>query len=142
MNPSQAISEVREALKGSHGWKPTPGPWTERLLVVSAGPTVIGRFMGTLGKYEPEQANALFVTACNPSNITAILEDYDRLTKRVAELEASMNKIDAIRNDIIGRQSIGWSSVVYPLVAALGEAGYEGQSYEDAQRAAISRSTQ
>lgn len=47
--------------------------------------------------------------------------------------QAALAKIDAIRNDIIARQTINWSAHIYPLVAALGEAGYEGVDYETAR---------
>ena len=57
------------------------------------------------------------------------------LRERVRVLEDALTKIDAIRNDIIGRQKIGWSSHVYPLVAALDEAGYPGMEYEAARAA-------
>ena len=62
------------------------------------------------------------------------------LRERVRVLEDALTKIDAIRNDIIGRQKIGWSSHVYPLVAALDEAGYPGMEYE-AARAALGDKT-
>lgn len=51
---------------------------------------------------------------------------------RIASLEAelvaarsALDKIHAIRNDIISRQKLGWSAHVYPLVVVLSEAGYE-----------------
>jgi hypothetical protein len=50
-----------------------------------------------------------------------------------ARLRTALEKIDAIRNDIIGRQNINWSRHIYPLVAALGEAGFEGADYEVAR---------
>ena len=59
---------------------------------------------------------------------------------RIKVLEDALSKIDAIRNDIIGRQKIGWSSHVYPMVAALDEAGYPGMDYE-AARAALGDKT-
>ena len=62
------------------------------------------------------------------------------LRERVRVLEDALTKIDAIRNDIIGRQKIGWSSHVYPMVAALDEAGYPGMEYE-AARAALGDKT-
>jgi hypothetical protein len=61
---------------------------------------------------------------------TALL---DLLSQRDTALKALV-KIDAIRNSIIGCQSVNWSEHVYPLVAALGEAGFEGQEYEDARK--------
>lgn len=67
----------------------------------------------------------------------SIIMDRDA---RIKVLEDALTKIDAIRNDIIGRQKIGWSSHVYPLVAALDEAGYPGLDY-DAARAALGDKT-
>jgi len=58
-------------------------------------------------------------------------------SERIRVLREALEKIDAIRNDIIGRQSINWSRHIYPLVAALGEAGYEGLDFEEARAAAI-----
>lgn len=55
------------------------------------------------------------------------------LQARVGELEGALTKIDAIRNSIIGCQSVNWSEHIYPLVAALNEAGFEGQEYESAR---------
>lgn len=54
----------------------------------------------------------------------------------LAELEASraaLAKIDAIRNNIIGKQGVDWSRDIYPLVAVLGEVGYEGEGYDRAR---------
>jgi hypothetical protein len=42
----------------------------------------------------------------------------------------ALEKINAIRNSIIGFQKVGWSDHVYPLVAALQEAGIEGAGYD------------
>jgi hypothetical protein len=53
-----------------------------------------------------------------------------------ARLRTALEKIDAIRNDIIGRQSVNWSRHIYPLVTALGEAGFEGAGYEIAREKA------
>ena len=61
--------------------------------------------------------------------LTSVLLDRDRLA-------LALSKIDAIRNSIIGTQSINWSAHVYPLVAALYEAGYEGEGYDVAREKA------
>jgi hypothetical protein len=50
-----------------------------------------------------------------------------------APLLSALTKIDAIRNSIIGAQKVNWSEHVYPLVAALDEAGFPGQPYEQAR---------
>lgn len=48
-------------------------------------------------------------------------------------MRVALAKVDAIRNSIIGFQRISWSEHIYPLVAALKEAGYEGIGYEKAR---------
>lgn len=42
---------------------------------------------------------------------------------------AALTKINNIRNSIIGFQTVNWSEHIYPLVAALEEAGIEGAGY-------------
>lgn len=49
----------------------------------------------------------------------------------------ALDKIDRIRNSIVGLQAINWSAHIYPLVAALGEAGFQGVGYEKARAEAI-----
>lgn len=53
----------------------------------------------------------------------------DEDTAELARLRAALEKINAIRNSIIGLQTINWSEHVYQLVAALEEAGLEGMGY-------------
>lgn len=48
-------------------------------------------------------------------------------------LKSALTKINDIRNSIIGCQKVNWSEHVYPLVAALDAAGFEGASYEVAR---------
>lgn len=45
----------------------------------------------------------------------------------------ALNKINEIRNSIVGFQNINWSEHIYPLVAALDEAGIEGMGYPEAK---------
>lgn len=53
--------------------------------------------------------------------------------KGIQRLRGALEKINEIRNDVIGRQSVGWSKHIYPLVAALDEAGFKGAPYEKAR---------
>jgi hypothetical protein len=53
--------------------------------------------------------------------------------EQVSEREA-LAKINEIRNSIIGLQKLNWSEHVYPLVAALDAAGYEGMPYPEARK--------
>lgn len=62
---------------------------------------------------------------CALTAVAALIEERDRY-------HAALTKIDAIRNSIIGFQNVGWSDHIYPLVAALHEAGFEGQGYKEA----------
>ena len=64
------------------------------------------------------------------SNANACMQEA---ADHIEKLTAALSKIDAIRNSIIGCQAMNWSAHVYPLVAALGDAGYEGQGYEEAR---------
>lgn len=62
-----------------------------------------------------------------------------RLAVIVAEekkLRDSLTRIDSIRNSIIGHQTVHWSAHIYPLVAALKDAGFEGLGYEVAKKIA------
>ncbi len=52
------------------------------------------------------------------------------VTAENARLREALEKIDAIRNSIIGFQTVGWSDHIYPMVAALEEAGFEGKGYD------------
>lgn len=53
--------------------------------------------------------------------------------RRCRELEAALDKINEIRNSIIGLQTINWSAHIYPLVAALEAAGIKGMGYDAAR---------
>lgn len=52
-------------------------------------------------------------------------------------LEAALTKISAIRDDMVGRQAINWSAHIYPIVAALGEAGFAGLGFEESRKRAV-----
>jgi predicted secreted protein len=58
--------------------------------------------------------------------IEALREEMDRLA-------AALGKVNEIRNSIIGLQTMNWSEHVYPLVAALDDAGIQGQPYAEAR---------
>lgn len=58
----------------------------------------------------------------------------DCLRAEVSRLRDAIGKVNGIRNSIIGLQTINWSEHVYPLVAALKEAGMEGMDYPEAQK--------
>ena len=60
-----------------------------------------------------------------------------RLVDGAAPLWDALVKISAIRDSIIGRQTVNWSMHVYPLVAALHEAGFPGAGYEEARKRAV-----
>ncbi len=51
----------------------------------------------------------------------------------LAAYDAALVKINDIRNSIIGFQTMNWSEHIYPLVAALEEAGIKGAGYPAAR---------
>lgn len=59
------------------------------------------------------------------------------LLERLRRAEDALAKINEIRNDVVGRQAVGFSQHVYPLVAALEGAGIRGAGYEKARRAVL-----
>lgn len=62
-----------------------------------------------------------------------------RLERENAQLKKFAMEVDEIRNSIIGTQTVNWSAHIYPLVAALQEIGYVGESYEEARAKASSQ---
>lgn len=78
-------------------------------------------------KIQEEDLAGLVVEAVNA--LPALIASWHR----ARELEAALLKINEIRNCIIGTQALNWSAHVYPLVAALDEAGIEGMGYDAAQ---------
>ena len=68
------------------------------------------------------------------NQITYWKERADKAEARVEVLETCGNAINAIRNSIVAFQKVNWSEHMYPLVAALNEAGFEGDSYEVAHK--------
>jgi hypothetical protein len=66
-------------------------------------------------------------------------KERDALRAEVERLTVGLDKINDIRNSIIGLsiiglQTVNWSEHIYPLVAALNEAGIEGTPYEDGRK--------
>lgn len=67
--------------------------------------------------------------AFGPDSRSVILELADALEQATAAL----GEIDRIRDNIIGCQGVNWSRDIYPLVAALDEAGFPGEGYDKAR---------
>lgn len=59
--------------------------------------------------------------------------ERDTLASEVERLKVFGEKVNTIRNSIIGTQTINWSEHIYPLVAALNAAGFEGMDYPEAR---------
>ena len=60
-------------------------------------------------------------------------KERDAAIARAEKAEAALAKINAIRDSIIGAQNINWSEHIYPLVAALNEAGFQGTPHKVAR---------
>lgn len=68
--------------------------------------------------------------------IVTAVNAYASQKAEIERLREAMEKIDAIRNSIIGYQNVGWSAHIYPLVAALEDAGFHGEGYEKSRELA------
>lgn len=93
-------------------------------------------WMGFDGGDRPKKqkkANAAYIAAASPKNILALLAELESLKAERDKLVDALGKINEIRNSIVGMQTINWSEHIYPLVAALNEAGIEGMSYPEAR---------
>ncbi len=63
-----------------------------------------------------------------------IARELRAAARLMAESRAALEKINQVRNSIIGTQTLNWSEHVYPLVAALADAGLEGMSYPEGRK--------
>lgn len=61
-------------------------------------------------------------------------EDIAKRDAEIERLNTALGKINAIRNSIVGAQAVNWSEHIYPLVAALSEAGIAGLPYPEAKK--------
>lgn len=52
------------------------------------------------------------------------------LSEQLTQATGALDKISAIRDSIVGSQQVNWSEHIYPLVAALNEAGFKGAGYD------------
>ncbi len=64
---------------------------------------------------------------------TQYFKENSVLRAKLEAAEKALDKINDIRNNIVGLQKINWSEHIYPLVAALNAAGLQGLHYPDAR---------
>jgi hypothetical protein len=95
-----------------------------------------GDIQRALGKCGCERVTPKPIYPCEPCNIlrAALAPDAGRAlleahARELAIRDTALDKINAIRNSIVAFQAINWSEHIYPLVAALNEAGIEGEPY-------------
>lgn len=71
----------------------------------------------------------------NTNEFRSLTEEEERQASLFLEARyrKALEKIDEIRNSIVGKQTVNWSAHIYPLVAALEEAGFRGLGYEEAR---------
>ena len=110
----------------------TPGRWiagaaredgTAQVYCPNRGPL---RVIVPVAETEPHNA-ALIAALRNAA--PALLDAADERDR----LRDALDKINAIRNSIVGLQKVNWSEHIYPLVAALDAAGFVGQTYAEAR---------
>lgn len=81
----------------------------------------------------PPSSHVAVLDANTQSLLAAQNNVIDGLMAENDKLRIGLAKINDIRNSIIGCQKMNWSEHIYPLVAALNEAGIEGQNYPEAR---------
>lgn len=77
------------------------------------------------------------LTGCEFAVLGFVRREIERLlaaSQPDSERDAALKAINEIRNSIIGLRALNWSEHVYPLVAALDKAGYEGIGYPEARK--------
>jgi hypothetical protein len=79
---------------------------------------------------ENPDADYLLLAANAYPGLRALVSELVRQNKALSE---SLMKINVIRNSIVGLQTVNWSEHIYPLVAALNEAGQVGMEYPEAR---------
>jgi len=106
---------------------PSPLPWhvTDEPREGTYGVMVCDEIHGVVAEAFPNLNNN---ADANAALIVAAVNSHAALLAQVAALD----KINAIRNSIIGLQKISWSEHIYPLVAALNDAGIVGLDYQEA----------
>lgn len=62
----------------------------------------------------------------NTAAIVALHNAWPEVSARLRAAEVALARISEIRNSIVGCGTVNWSEHVYPLVAALNEAGHGG----------------
>ena len=65
--------------------------------------------------------------------VESVIRYLNNTVARAEKFESALQKINVIRNSIIAFQSCNFSEHVYPLVAALNEAGFTGMDYPEAR---------
>jgi hypothetical protein len=76
--------------------------------------------------------------ALRPDEMRQIEADWkvraEAAEAEVKKLRGGLTKISAIRDSIVGFQSVGWSEHIYPLVAVLHDVGFDGVGYDEARK--------
>jgi ribosomal protein L37E len=89
---------------------------------------------------QPRDSKAYCEECGYPEENRLSSEDYIEMKSRAEKAERERDalkgmgeKVNAIRNSIIGLQSMNWSEHIYPLVATLNESGFKGLDYPEAK---------
>ena len=107
-------------------------------------PTYAGKRVdaATLADYYQVQMEKYIPTLWTDEAILQILRWAAANKPRLDVMQKALNEINALRNDVVGSQRAGWSSLVYPLVAILEEAGFEGEGYDVAHERILTWNTE
>ncbi len=70
---------------------------------------------------------------CLAATEKALTQTTDEYIAYRAVSNKALRRVNAIRNSIVGFQTVNWSAHIYPLVAALNEAGYPSLGADEAK---------
>lgn len=74
-----------------------------------------------------------YLSAFSPRVVTEGNQIIQSLADALERVTKALSAINDIRNSIIGAQQLNWSEHVYPMVAALDEAGMKGLPWAEAR---------
>lgn len=138
-----AQSKLINSIIGSHHWSATLLSYIMRTgeYLTEHGDETEDKHLRSWGKTLKEYALEVnFFLQSLPDPYVSQSSEIERLTKEVEQetgkcmkYQQALQKINDIRNSIVGLQTINWSEHIYPLVAALNEAGVQGMEYPEAR---------
>lgn len=88
---------------------------------------------GQVERLTKERYEALAGETSANEAVSELLDAVERLTRERDEARKALSEIREVMDCVVGTQSVNWSAHVYPIIASLSRAGYDGAGYEEAR---------